>query len=155
MSNSELIAALRAPSFQQDSEWYEGNTTFATKPRKLLHAAADALEAAETEAVAREDALRDRALERTVRAQQAEADRDAWKAAALGAKSCEEEMLHLLKRLTEIVFEIPPPNEYTPRLVMAIQAVEHHIRMRMASASSALAAIEQLERSGAEQREDG
>ncbi len=44
-SAAELVAALRAPSFRQDSRWHVPPFDYATKPRALLEAAAAALEA--------------------------------------------------------------------------------------------------------------
>lgn len=41
---SEIIGALRAPSFQQDSQWHHAKANYATKPRDLLDAAADRIE---------------------------------------------------------------------------------------------------------------
>ncbi len=41
----ELVAALNAPSFEQDSKWYSPTATYATKPRALLTDAASALQA--------------------------------------------------------------------------------------------------------------
>jgi len=41
----DIIAALRAPSWHDDSQWRDPKATYATKPRPLLDAAADALAA--------------------------------------------------------------------------------------------------------------
>jgi hypothetical protein len=41
----EIAAALRAPSYEQDSRWHDPNGSYATKPRALLDAAATALSA--------------------------------------------------------------------------------------------------------------
>jgi hypothetical protein len=42
-SIEEIVAALRAPSFQQDSQWHHDKAVYATKPRGLLEAAASVL----------------------------------------------------------------------------------------------------------------
>lgn len=44
----DIVAALRAPSFERDGFWHAPREVYATKPRSLLDAAADALEAALT-----------------------------------------------------------------------------------------------------------
>jgi hypothetical protein len=46
---SELVAALTAPSFQQDSQWHHDKAVYATKPRDLLTEAADKIEGLEAD----------------------------------------------------------------------------------------------------------
>jgi len=51
MSNRthEIVEALRAPSFQQDSQWHHDKAVYATKPRDLMIEAADKIEGLEAD----------------------------------------------------------------------------------------------------------
>lgn len=52
-SVARLVEALRAPSFEQDSQWHDARAVYATKPRALLEAAADRIVALEADLAAR------------------------------------------------------------------------------------------------------
>lgn len=45
----QIVEALRAPSFQQDSQWHDAKAVYATKPRELLTEAADKIEGLEAD----------------------------------------------------------------------------------------------------------
>lgn len=46
---AQIVEALRAPSFQQDSQWHDAKAVYATKPRALLTEAAGKIEGLEAD----------------------------------------------------------------------------------------------------------